>query len=119
MSKEKAAKRINTFLRIFQYAMKLSKVRIGINTKTSNLVIQDSETELVARVDILKLNKVITDINEDQVQMSKVREIIKCIYKIAIYLTEDEADGVLSILMAALERMESEADEDDIHNISE
>ena len=109
---------ISMFARALACLVKCSKVSFGINKEKETLVVKDEITSIVGQVKFEDLNKAINDVEDSKPQHSKVREIITTVRELAPYLNTVETDLILIILMQALQRLEKEAEEDDIHNIS-
>lgn len=59
MKKEQAKENIDFVLTTLQQAMKISGVAIGFDLVNKKLVLQDVKTELISRVDLEELNKIL------------------------------------------------------------
>lgn len=111
--------RMGNFLRAFTGLMKCHNMNMGIDLKKKELVVQDKETLKIASIGLETLNKLIDDDDRnDKIEIPVVRKLIKISRNTAPYLSNYEADIIMTTLLGALIRMEKEIDKDDLHNIS-
>ncbi len=111
--------RVANFIRAFTGLMKCHNMSMGIDLKRKELVVQDKETLKIASINLETLNNLIDDNDRNNtVEMPVARELIKISRNTAPYLSNYEADIIMTTLLGALIRMEKEIDKDDLHNIS-
>lgn len=115
---KEAEQSISIFARAFACLVKCSDVSMGIDTKNQRLVVRDNKTTITGEVKLEDINSAISQEYEQKPQLGKVRQIIETVRSIAPHLNIIESDLLLLVLMSALDRLEKEAEQDDIHNIS-
>ena len=114
----KGEENIGMFTTALAGLVKCFYVAFGMDKEKKELLIKDQDTSTAGKIKFDDINKVINQ-PDDQPQLSKVREVIRTVSAVAPYLNTVETDTILLILAKALERMEREAEQDDIHNVSE
>lgn len=83
------------------------RVSFGIDKDKNKLIVRDEDTLLTGSVEFDKINKAINRA-DDELLISKARELTNIINRVAPHLNSTEADTILLILAKALERMERE-----------
>lgn len=116
---ENSEKNISMFVRALTYLVKCSEVSFGINKDKETLVVKDERTSITGEVKFEDMRSLVNNIENEKPSMSSVREIITTVRELAPYLNTVETDLILLVLMQALQRLEKEVEQDDIHDLSE